>query len=85
MQQNRNYYLAIGLSVLIVFVWQFFYMGPKIEAQRVAEEARQAEIAKQQKANPKSTMTTTPAVDANGQPIPGLEGASDATIAREQA
>jgi YidC/Oxa1 family membrane protein insertase len=37
MQQNRNYYIAIVLSVLIVFVWQFFYMGPKIEAQRVAE------------------------------------------------
>ena len=83
MQQNRNYYIAIVLSVLIVFVWQFFYMGPKMEAQRVAEEARQAELAKQQKANP--TKVTTPAVDASGQPIPGTEVASDAVITREQA
>ena len=83
MQQNRNYYIAIVLSVLIVFVWQFFYMGPKIEAQRVAEEARQAEIAKQQKASP--TKVTTPAVDASGQPIPGIEGANDAVITRDQA
>ena len=49
MQQNRNYYLAIVLSVLIVFVWQFFYMGPKMEAQRLRDEAHQAELAKQKK------------------------------------
>jgi YidC/Oxa1 family membrane protein insertase len=82
MQQNRNYYIAIVLSVLIVFVWQFFYMGPKIEAQRVAEEARQAELAKQKKANP---TTTTPAVDASGQPIPGNEDATLAVVTRDQA
>ena len=83
MQQNRNYYLAIVLSVLIVFVWQFFYMGPKMEAQRVAEEAHQAELAKQKKADP--AKVTTPAVDAAGQPIPGTEGANDAVTNREQA
>jgi YidC/Oxa1 family membrane protein insertase len=83
MQQNRNYYIAIVLSVLIVFVWQFFYMGPKMERQRLAEEARQAEILKQQKANP--TKVTTPAVDASGQPIPGTETATDGVVTRDQA
>jgi YidC/Oxa1 family membrane protein insertase len=85
MQQNRNYYIAIVLSVLIVFAWQFFYMGPKMEAQRVAEEARQAEIAKQQKANPTKVTTSQPVLDASGQPIPGTESAEDAVIAREKA
>jgi YidC/Oxa1 family membrane protein insertase len=76
MENNRNYYLAIVLSVLIVFVWQFFYMGPKLEAQRQIEEARQAELAKQEQ----------PAVvDANGQPVPGTEGSQVAVVTRDQA
>ena len=82
MQQNRNYYLAIVLSVLIVFVWQFFYMGPKMEAQRQIEEARQAELQKQQK----TEQANKPVVlDSSGQPVPGTEGASTAVVTREQA
>jgi len=82
MQQNRNYYLAIVLSVLIVFVWQFFYMGPKMEAQRQIEEARQAELAKQQKVD----QANKPVVlDAAGQPVPGTEGANVTVVTRDQA
>jgi YidC/Oxa1 family membrane protein insertase len=81
MEKNRNYYLAIVLSVLIVFVWQFFYMGPKMEAQQKIEEARQAELAKQQKLNPAKPA----AVDATGQPIPGTEGTAVAVVTRQQA
>ena len=40
MQNNRNYFIAIALSVLIVLGWQYFIMGPRIEAQRLAEQAR---------------------------------------------
>jgi YidC/Oxa1 family membrane protein insertase len=81
MQNNRNYYIAIVLSVLIVFVWQFFYMGPKMEAQQKIEEAQQAELAKQQKLNTNKPV----AVDANGQPVPGADGTNIAVIDRQQA
>ena len=36
MEKNRNYFVAIALSVLIVIAWQFLYMNPRIEAQRRA-------------------------------------------------
>jgi YidC/Oxa1 family membrane protein insertase len=83
MENNRNYYVAIVLSVLIVFAWQFFYMGPKMEAQQKIEEQRQVELAKQQKANPAAAQT--PAVDQSGQPIPAANGPGAAVVTREQA
>src|SRR5436190_1985668 len=79
MEKNRNYYLAIVLSVLIVFVWQFFYMGPKMAAQQKLEQARQVELAKQKKEQ-KPVI-----VDANGQPVPGTEGQSVTVVTRDKA
>jgi YidC/Oxa1 family membrane protein insertase len=79
MEKNRNYYIAIVLSVLIVFVWQFFYMGPKMEREQKAQQAQQAQLAKEKK-------TEKPAiVDANGQPVPGTEGQNVTVVTREQA
>lgn len=49
MDNNRNTYLAIGLSILIIIGWQYFYVGPRVEAERQAaqiEAERQAELAK---------------------------------------
>jgi YidC/Oxa1 family membrane protein insertase len=43
---NRNFFITIALSVLILTLWQVFYMNPRIEAQREAaqiEAQRQAE------------------------------------------
>jgi YidC/Oxa1 family membrane protein insertase len=42
MEKNRNYFIAIALSVLIVLAWQFLYMNPRMEAQQRAEEASRA-------------------------------------------
>jgi YidC/Oxa1 family membrane protein insertase len=51
MQNNKNFYITIVLSVLILMVWQIFYMNPKIarqreqvriESLRVAEEKAKA-------------------------------------------
>ena len=36
MENNRNYFVAIALSVLILIAWQFLYINPKIEAERMA-------------------------------------------------
>lgn len=38
MEKNRNFFLTIALSILILTLWQVFYLGPKTEAQR--EQAR---------------------------------------------
>ncbi|MBB4230496.1 membrane protein insertase YidC [Rhizobium mongolense] len=80
MQNNRNYFIAIALSVLIVLGWQFLYMNPRIEAQRKAQEA--------QKAQQQSEQTQAPA--AGGQPAPQTSGAAPtgqaaATATREEA
>ena len=34
MENNRNFFITIALSVLILTLWQVFYMNPRIEAQR---------------------------------------------------
>lgn len=43
---NKNTFLAIALSILVILGWQFLYVNPKLEAERQAAEmeaARQAE------------------------------------------
>jgi YidC/Oxa1 family membrane protein insertase len=58
MENNRNYFVAIGLSVLILIAWQFLYVNPKIESDRAAIEAQQALQAEQQKAAGGETAIT---------------------------
>ena len=38
MQNNRNFFITIALSVVILTLWQVFYMNPRIESQREAAE-----------------------------------------------
>ncbi|MGF9693521.1 MULTISPECIES: membrane protein insertase YidC [unclassified Rhizobium] len=68
MEKNRNYFIAIALSVLIVLAWQFLYMNPRLEAQRSLEEAQRAQA--------EQALQTTPAPATPGaQPsgtLPGL-------------
>ena len=52
MEKNRNYFVAIALSVLILVAWQFLYVNPKLEKDRAALEAQQA-------AQTQQTTTTT--------------------------
>ncbi|WP_416408041.1 membrane protein insertase YidC [Agrobacterium rosae] len=83
MEKNRNYFIAIGLSVVIVLAWQFLYMNPRIEQQRRAEEARQAQQATQQ-----TTTTTTNAAPGAAAPtgtLPGATGQQAATVSREES
>ncbi|MCP1198714.1 membrane protein insertase YidC [Notoacmeibacter sp. MSK16QG-6] len=41
MENQRNFLITIVLSVVILAGWQYFYMGPKIEAERARVEAQQ--------------------------------------------
>ena len=39
-ENSRNLFLAAGLSLAVVFLWQLFVIQPRIEAQRELEQAR---------------------------------------------
>lgn len=74
MENNRNYFVAIALSVLILIAWQFLYVNPKMEKERVAAEQSQTTAQQTQ-------STGTPAV--SGQPANGV--VPDAVETRDQA
>ncbi|WP_322882999.1 membrane protein insertase YidC [Sinorhizobium medicae] len=65
MENNRNYFVAIALSVLILIAWQFFYVSPKMEKDRIA-----AEKAQQAQSQP-GTQQAAPGQAAPGQALPG--------------
>ena len=79
MEKNRNYFIAIALSVLIVVAWQFLYMGPRMEAQQRAIEAQQALEGEA----PKPVAPESPGTSVSGT-LPGGNQAQ-ATVNREQA
>ena len=82
MKNNRNYFIAIGLSVVIVLAWQFLYMNPRIEAQRRAEQARQAAQEQSQPVKPQDG--STPAAGTVSGALPGTTQAN-ATLNREES
>jgi YidC/Oxa1 family membrane protein insertase len=77
MENNRNYFVAILLSVLVLIAWQFLYVSPKIERERLAAEALQAEQAAQA---PATGTGDTPAPGAVSGSAPGSDAAVPGTI-----
>ncbi|MGV1837699.1 membrane protein insertase YidC [Rhizobium rhizogenes] len=70
MENKRNYFIAIALSVLIVLAWQFFYMNPRLEAQRKAEQAAKLQQQAQTTQNPAAGATVDGAAPSSGQSAP---------------
>jgi YidC/Oxa1 family membrane protein insertase len=68
---QKNLFLAIAVSLAILLGWQFFFEGPRREAQ-LAEQARQAELA-QQAAPGGQTAPARP-----GVPLPSVIGTDGA-------
>ncbi|HET7413645.1 MAG TPA: membrane protein insertase YidC, partial [Pararhizobium sp.] len=56
MDKNRNYIVAIALSVLVLVAWQYFYVGPKVAREQAAHNAA------------KQAATTTAPTPAKPQP-----------------
>ena len=71
MNNNKNLFLAIALSALVLFGWQYFIAMPQMKA----EQARQAALAHQQK-KPDQTPASVN--------VPGMGGAT-AHMTREAA
>ena len=87
MQNNRNYFIAIGLSVLIVLAWQFLYMNPRIEAQRKADELAKVQQHQTQQAQTGNNQTgdnkaaggaVNGSLPATGQSAPTAETVAEA-------
>ena len=88
MENNRNFFITIALSVLILGLWQYFYVLPRGEAQREAARIEEQRVAEQKKAaegaNPGDT-TAPAAPGAAPGAIPNAPGTFVTTPeAREQ-
>ncbi len=83
MQNNRNFFITIALSVLILTLWQVFYMNPRIEAQREATRIEAERQAANKPAAGTSPDVQTPAQGAVPNTIPGTDGTTAA--GRDQA
>jgi len=83
MQNNRNFFITIVLSVLILTLWQVFYMNPRIEAERKAHEIEAGRV--EEKAGTPGNATQPAAPPATTVPgtVPGTDAA--ATEANREA
>jgi YidC/Oxa1 family membrane protein insertase len=79
MENNRNYFVAIALSVVILIAWQFLYINPKMEKERIAAE--QAELAKPQTTPATGEATALPG-STNNAAVPGTGESRDQSLAK---
>ncbi|MBL0935958.1 MAG: membrane protein insertase YidC [Rhizobiaceae bacterium] len=68
MENNRNFFITIALSVVILTLWQVFYMNPRIEAQR---EAAEIQAQQQQATTPQGQAAGGAAGDGDVPTAPG--------------
>jgi YidC/Oxa1 family membrane protein insertase len=74
-QDPKNLILAIGLSLLVIIGWQYFYASPQLEKQRQAQSQLQQPAAKP----PAGATMPTPNAAAPG-PVPGAAPPPNAGI-----
>ncbi len=84
MENNRNYFVAIALSVLILVAWQFFYVNPRMEKDRIAaEKAQQTQQAQPQQSGQQATPgQALPGGVLPGGAIPGAGENRDQAVAK---
>src|SRR5262245_5403178 len=67
MTDNKNTFLAIALSAVVLLAWQFFVGMPQMEKQRQQQQTQQ-----QQQKQPSAPPSTAPTPDApSTAPTPG--------------
>src|SRR5690606_27234500 len=69
MTDNRNVIIAIVLSMIVLFGWQFFVAGPQLERAQ-----QQAQIAAEQAQSEAALATPTTTVSADGATAPSADG-----------
>ncbi|MBZ9602402.1 membrane protein insertase YidC [Phyllobacterium chamaecytisi] len=78
METNRNFFITIALSIVILTLWQVFYMNPKIEAQR---EQAQIEATRQGQTRVDGQASTPAGTATNGNAANNLPSSTPATPA----
>jgi membrane protein insertase, YidC/Oxa1 family, N-terminal domain len=76
MEQNRNFFITIALSVVILTLWQVFYMNPRVESQREAARIEAERVEAEKAAQPGGQGTDAAIAPAGG--VPGVAGAGTA-------
>ncbi|MGY6708438.1 MAG: membrane protein insertase YidC [Rhizobiaceae bacterium] len=90
MENSRNFLITIALSVLILTVWQLFYMNPRMEAEREREQARieaeQRQVEPGEAADlPRPVDPSLPGATADEPAVPGAGTALPTGEGREAA
>jgi YidC/Oxa1 family membrane protein insertase len=84
MENNRNFFITIALSILILTVWQVFFMNPRIERQREAARIEQERIAQEEgAATPGGETPVLPGTPAGS--VPGVPGSGSGTAVTDRA
>ena len=82
---NRNFIVAIVLSMVVLFGWQFFIAGPQIEQARKQQEAAQQLAAEQQPQPPAATSDQAAGGGTSATPAPApAAGGAPAAVATQQ-
>jgi len=75
MSENRNFLLAAVLSMAVLLGWQYFFIEPKVEAERVAQEELAAAESASTESSAPQVLESTPNVfnpNADGSLLTGL-------------
>jgi YidC/Oxa1 family membrane protein insertase len=83
---NKNLFLAIGLSILVIIGWNYFYAGPQTERQRQERLAQQAQQpALPQPGTAPQVPGAPPTAAPGAAPAAGIPGAPAAGVNRDAA
>jgi YidC/Oxa1 family membrane protein insertase len=86
MENNRNFLITIVLSVLILGLWQFFYVIPRAESEREAARIAAERIAEEKKAAEPASPGTGADLPAPPQgTVPGAPGGLPSAETRDAA
>jgi YidC/Oxa1 family membrane protein insertase len=85
MMDNKNFLLAIALSIAVLIGWQYFFAGPQIDQARQQQQVAEQQQAADQAAQP-DTSGSGSAQPAGTSAAPTTAGdAAATTLSREQA
>jgi YidC/Oxa1 family membrane protein insertase len=75
METNRNFFITIALSVLILTLWQVFYVNPRVEEEREKAKIEEVQPGPAQPAQPGEPAQPGQPADIPGEaPAPGGAG-----------
>ncbi|MFN3890964.1 MAG: membrane protein insertase YidC [Beijerinckiaceae bacterium] len=69
-EDQKNLFIAMGLSLLVIIGWNYFYGVPEAQRQRQAQQTQQTQQVQQQPATPAPGPSATPATPAPGGAAP---------------